>query len=148
MKPLAARIAAQPFFQGLGAPHLKLLGDCAMATTFVREQVVFREGDLANRFYLIETGKVALEFRTSAGRLVLVETIGAGELLGWSWLFPPYRWHFEARALEETSAVFFYGTRLRAFCDEDHRFGYELLKRMAEVAIKRLESTRKNFLEG
>ena len=148
MKRLAARIAAQPFFQGMSAEHLKILGDCAMATKFVPEQIIFKENDLANRFYIIEKGKVALESRTTEGKLVLVETIGVGDALGWSWLFPPYCWHFGARALEDTTAIFFYGTRLRASCDEDPGFGYELVKRMAEVAIRRLESSRRHALEG
>lgn len=148
MKRLAARIAAQPFFEGISAEHLKILSDCAMATKFAREQIIFKEKDLANRFYIIDKGRVALESRTTEGRLALVETIGAGDALGWSWLFPPYYWHFNARALEDTTAIFFYGTRLRALCDEDHDFGYELVKRMAEVAIRRLESTRKHALES
>jgi CRP/FNR family transcriptional regulator, cyclic AMP receptor protein len=146
MKTLVARISAQPFFQGLSAQHIKILSEFAMPTEFGREEVIFREQDLANRFYLIEKGRVALESRTPDGRLVLVETVGPGEALGWSWLFPPYTWHFGARALEKVKAVFFYGTRLREFCDEDREFGYELIRRMAEVTVKRLESTRKQLL--
>ncbi len=146
MKSLAASIQEQPFFQGLSGPHLKMLADCAMPTEFAKDQVIFREKDLANRFYLIERGKVALEFRNEEGKLVFVETVGAGDALGWSWLFPPYTWHFTARALEKTTAVFFYGTRLRDACEEDHDFGYELVRRMAQVAIRRLEHTRQHAL--
>jgi CRP-like cAMP-binding protein len=146
MKTLAASIAEHPFFLGMSVEHLKILGECAMATEFAKEQVIFNEGDLANRFYLIETGKVALESRAADAKLVLVETIGPGDALGWSWLFPPYYWHFGARALERTAAIFFYGTRLRAWCDEDHDLGYELVKRMAEVAIRRLQSTQAQLL--
>jgi len=119
-----------------------------MATHFNRDQIVFRENDIANRFYLIETGRVALESRTRAGKLVLVETVGPGDALGWSWMFTPFCWHFGARALEETTAIFFYGTRLRAISDEDHTFGYELVRRMAEVAVRRLESTRQRLLDA
>jgi CRP-like cAMP-binding protein len=128
----------------MSVQHLEILGDCAMATQFAEQQVIFREGDLANRFYLMEKGKVALESRTADGKVVLVETIGPGDALGWSWLFPPYYWHFGARALDRTEAIFFYGTRLRASCDGDHDFGYELVRRMAEVAIRRLQSTRRS----
>ena len=146
MRTVAASIEEHPFFQGMTELHLKALADCAMPTEFTKDQVIFREKDLANRFYLIEKGKVALEFRNEAGKLVFVETVGAGDALGWSWLFPPYMWHFTARALEKTTAVFFYGTRLREACEEDHDFGYELIKRMAQVAIRRLETTRRHAL--
>ena len=146
MKTLVASIEQQPFFQGINAQHLQILSNCAMPTEFAEDQVIFRERDLANRFYLIEKGKVALESRAVDGRLVLVETVGPGDALGWSWLFPPYTWHFSARAMEKTTALFFYGTRLREACEEDHDLGYELIKRMAEVAIKRLESTRSHAL--
>jgi CRP-like cAMP-binding protein len=146
MKTLAARIAAHPFLQGLSVRHLEILGECAMATQFAEQQVIFREGDLANRFYLIEKGKVALESRGADARLVMVETIGPGDALGWSWLFPPYYWHFGARALERTVAIFFYGTRLRARCDENHDFGYEVVTRLAGVAIRRLQSTQAQLL--
>jgi len=89
----------------MSVQHLEILGDCAMATQFAEQQVIFCEGDLANRFYLMEKGKVALESRTADGKVVLVETIGPGDALGWSWLFPPYYWHFGARALDRTEAI-------------------------------------------
>ena len=141
MKSLALLIAEHPFLAGMKPAHLEVLCDCAMQTQFVKDQLIFREGDLANRFYLIQEGRVALE---SGGdeRTVLVQTVGAGDALGWSWLFPPYYWHFDARTLTPTKAIFFYGTRLRTQCEEDHDFGYELIKRMAEVIIRRLQATR------
>ena len=70
----------------------------------------------------------------------------AGEVCGWSWLFPPYHWHFDARAVEPTEAIFFYGTRLREQCENDHDLGYELMKRMASVIIRRLQTTRRHLL--
>jgi len=113
-----------------------------MQTQFAKDQLIFREGDLANRFYLIQDGRIALESRVGGERSVLVQTVAAGEALGWSWLFPPYYWHFDARSVAPTKAIFFYGTRLRAQCDEDHEFGYELIKRMAAVVILRLQAAR------
>ena len=121
--------------------HLEVLCDCAMQTQFAKDQLIFREGDLANRFYLIQEGRVALESRGDE-RTVLIQTVGAGDVLGWSWLFPPYYWHFDARAVVATKAIFFYGTRLRTQCEEDHDFGYELIKRMAAVVIVRLQAAR------
>lgn len=127
--------------------HVDILSECAMETEFAEGQLIFREGDLANRFYLIVDGAVALE-SGARGRKVLIETLGRGDALGWSWLFPPYYWHFSARALKPTRAIFFYGTRLRAQCDEDHDFGYELMKRMASVVVRRLQSARERTAEA
>ena len=78
---------------------------------------------------------------------MLAPTIGAGEVLGWSWLIPPYQWHFDARAVEETDAIFFYGTALRARCEDDHDLGYELMLRVAAVVMLRLQSARDQLLK-
>jgi CRP/FNR family transcriptional regulator, cyclic AMP receptor protein len=145
---LARAIAEHPFWKGMSPEHLKILADSAMYSRFEAGQLIFEEGDPANRFYLILEGKVVLESYVRERGTVLIETIGAGDVLGWSWLFPPYYWHFDARALEPTKAIFFYGTRLRENCEEDHEFAYQLLRRTAEVAIKRLQATRRELLEA
>lgn len=119
-----------------------------MKTTFEAGKVIFAEGETANRFYLIETGKVALESRGEQSEAVTIEVIGTGDLLGWSWLFPPYVWHFSARAVEPTHAIFFYGTVLREYCDADPSLGFELFKRMGEVMINRLQSARSRLVKA
>jgi CRP-like cAMP-binding protein len=131
-----------PFVAGMKPAHLDILCECAMQTEFAEGQLIFSEGDLANRFYLLEEGAVALESHGSKARPVMIEVLGRGDVLGWSWLFPPYYWHFDARALKPTRAIFFYGTLLRAQCDEDHDFGYELIKRMASVVVRRMQAAR------
>jgi CRP/FNR family cyclic AMP-dependent transcriptional regulator len=129
------------------SPHqLRLLADCAMPAHFDANEVIFREGDPANRFYFLQTGKVALESNVLGKPKALIQTIGAGDILGWSWLFPPYFWHFDARALDPTDAVFIYGTPLREECESDHELGYELMKRLAGVMLKRLQATRWKLL--
>src|SRR5215467_5874596 len=145
-EPMATRVAFHPFLAGMNHQELVLLTDCAIPVHFEKGQIIFREGDLANRFYLIESGKVVLESSGAHGHAVLVDTIGAGDLLGWSWIFPPYVWHFTARAVEPTCAVFFYGTILREYCERDHSLGYELFKRMSAVMVKRLQAARENML--
>ena len=145
---LEASVAAHPFLIGMSEHHIRLLADSAMHTKFERDQVLFREGETANRFYLIETGKVALEASVNSDKQVTIEVIGAGDLLGWSWLFPPYVWHFSARAVEPTTALFFYGTVLREYCEKDHALGYELFKRMSEVMTRRLQSARTRLLKS
>jgi len=128
-------------------PHQhRILASCAMRAHFDRGETVFRAGDPANRFYLILNGKVALESQGKGRSMVAIQTIGAGEVLGWSWLFPPYIWHFDASATEPTEAVFIYGTPLREECQSDHELGYELMRRMAEVMLARLQATRWQLL--
>lgn len=145
---LAQSVAAHPFLIAISEPHIRLLADSAMQTKFETGDHIFREGETANRFYLIETGKVVLESPGNAGQLVTIDVIGAGDLLGWSWLFPPFVWHFSARAVEPTNAIFFYGTVLREYCDADPSLGFELFKRMGEVMIKRLQSARTLVLKA
>jgi CRP/FNR family transcriptional regulator, cyclic AMP receptor protein len=144
---LEAAVAAHPFFIGISPPHIRLLADCAMRSQFTTGQVIFRKGETANRFYLIERGKVALE--SSAGNdVVTIGEVGPGDLLGWSWIFPPYLWHFDARAVEPTTAIFMYGTILRQYCEADPALGYELFKRMSEVMMHRLQAAREKLSEA
>ena len=138
---LEAQVAAHPFLIGISTHHIRLLADCAMRSQFAAGQVIFQKGETANRFYLIERGRVALESST-LGEVVRIDEVGAGDLLGWSWIFPPYVWHFDARAIEPTTAIFLYGTILREYCENDPALGYELFKRMSEVMMRRLQAAR------
>ncbi|MFN7141025.1 MAG: Crp/Fnr family transcriptional regulator [Limisphaerales bacterium] len=144
---LLKQIAEHPFLRGMTAGQFKILADSAMLKNFDKDELIFREGDVANRFYLIREGKVALEHADENETPHLIQHIGAGDVLGWSWLFPPYYWHFDARAVEPTKAIFFYGTRLREQCESDPVLGYELMRRMADVIVKRLQASRKQMLE-
>jgi len=140
-----AEVSEHPFLHGLNQRHLEALAECAMRARFNAGDVIFREGDPANRFYLIIKGKVVVESQTEHKR-TLLQTVGAGDVLGWSWLFPPYYLHFDARAIEPTEVMFFYGTRLREMCEEDRDLGFEMLKRIAHVVINRLVTTEKRLL--
>lgn len=139
------RISQHPFLKGLNRDQLVVLADCALTAQFKTAEIIFREGEPAKLFYLIETGKVALE-SAADGAPVVIETIGGGDLLGWSWMMPPYKWHFTARAIEPTKAIYFAGTILRDYCERDHSLGFELHKRMSEVMMKRLQAARKKML--
>lgn len=139
-------VAAHPFLRGISEPHLRLLTDCAIRTHFEPGQIIFRQGETANRFYLIEQGEVVLEATGQGDNPVVLETLKRGDLLGWSWLFPPYVWQFSARATQPTGAIFFYGTVLREYCEKDHSLGFELFKRMSAVMTHRLQAARARFL--
>lgn len=145
---LEAKVAAHPFLIGLSDHFVQLLADCAMFTHFEPGQVIFRAGETANRFYLIESGRVTLDSGEEPGPPVIIDTIGARDLLGWSWIFPPYIWHFTARAIEPTAAIFFYGTILREYCEKEPALGYELFKRMSEIMMKRLQGARAQLIDS
>lgn len=144
---MTTRVALHPFLAGLNRAQLVLLTDCAISIRFQQGDIILREGDRADRFYLIETGTVVLESSAEHGKPVVVDTIGAGDLLGWSWMFPPYTWQFTARAIAATRAIFFAGSVLREYCERDHSLGYELLKRINAVMTRRMQNSRRKMLE-
>jgi CRP-like cAMP-binding protein len=109
--------------------------------------IIFEEGSPANRFFLILAGRVELSSEMADRNVIPIETLGSGADLGWSWLFPPYSMHFTARALEPTNTIFFYGTRLREQCEQDHELGYQLMKRIAEVATQSLRVTQRRLMQ-
>ena len=144
VEELRAEIARHPFMHGFSEAQIATMADYAMEVQFSPGQLLFREGEMANRFYLLLEGEVTLEGRGN-GHPAAVGVVGANEVLGWSWLFPPYCWHFAARATKPTRAIFFYGTWLREHCDSNPALGYELIKRMAAVVIQRLQTTREKL---
>jgi len=140
-------LAEHPFLKGLESQYIKLLVGCASNVRFNAGQYVFREGEEANQFYMIRQGKVALEIHAAERGPITVQTIGEGDVLGWSWLIPPYRWRFDARAMELTRAIALDGKCLRDKSEEDHSLGYELLKRFSNIIVERLEATRLQLLD-
>ena len=143
---MITRIARHTFLKGLTHDQLALLADCALRAKFEPGQIIFREGEKAQVFYLIEKGEVVLESGKEFGEPVVIQTIGAGDLLGWSWMMPPYVWHFSARAIKPTEAIYFAGTILRDYCERDHSLGFELHKRMSEIMMTRLQAARRKML--
>lgn len=140
---MTSRVSLHPFLAGMNRTQLALLTDCAVSIRFDGGDIILKEGQPADRFYLVETGKVALEAVTDHGRPVVIDTIGAGDLLGWSWMFPPHSWQFTAQAITGTRAIFFEGRVLREYCERDHSLGYQLLKRITAVMTRRLQNARR-----
>ena len=147
MKITTDTLAEQPFLKGMNKRQLELLMENSMMAEFKADERIVYEGGTANRFYLILQGRVDLESPVMGGNGIHIQTLGAGDVLGWSWLYPPYLWHFDARAVTPTTAIFFYGTRLRKLCEENHDLGYELMKRVSEIVIRRLQATRRELAE-
>jgi CRP-like cAMP-binding protein len=144
---LEPSLASQPFFAGLSEPHLAVLTGCASNAVFDAGDFIFRDGQLADRFYLLRHGRVGLEIFSPAGGPLTIETLDEGDVLGFSWLFPPFKSRFDARALTLVRALSLDGTCLRRKCEEDKALGYELVKRFAALIIGRLESTRLQLLD-
>jgi CRP-like cAMP-binding protein len=140
-------LAEHPFFKDLEPRHLQLVVGCASNVRFDAGRFVFREGEEANQFYLIRHGTVRLEIFVPERGPLTIQTLGEGDVLGWSWLFPPYRWHFDARAATLTRAIALDGKCLRTKCEDDHDLGYELVKRFAHVMMQRLQATRLQLLD-
>ncbi len=148
METLEKILEEHPFAKDLDKRYLALLVGCAANVCYDSRQFIFREGEEAKQFYLIRRGRVALEvFAAPAGGITIM-TLGEGEVLGWSWLFPPYQWKFDARATETTRAIALDAQCLRIKCEADHDLGYELLKRFALMVERRLDSTRLQLLNA
>jgi CRP/FNR family transcriptional regulator, cyclic AMP receptor protein len=147
MKTLDAEVGESPVFRGLPAAHLELIAGCGRNTGFEAGEYLFREGEQADTFYLLRHGRVTLETFVPGRGGLTVQTVDEGDVVGWSWLFPPYRWHFDARALDSVRAVAFDGACLRRKCDEDNSLGYELLGRFSPVMLERLQATRMQLLD-
>jgi CRP-like cAMP-binding protein len=140
-------LGEHPFFGGMEEPYLQLFVDCASNVRFNAGEMIFREGEEANTFYLIRHGRVALETSAPQRGSVIIETLGEGNVLGWSWMVPPFRWRFDARAMEPVRAIALDGRCLRGRSEEDHDLGYELMKRCAQVMEQRLQAARLQLLD-
>jgi len=147
METLERIIVEHPFFEGLESYYTGLLTGCASNVRFSAGTYIFKEGEEANQFYLIRAGKVALEILAPHNKTLTVETLEQGDLLGWSWLVPPYIWSFHARAIQETRAIALDGKCLRTKCEQNHDLGYEVLKRFAQLMARRLQATRFQLLD-
>lgn len=147
MAGLEKILLQHPFFHGLEASIGSVIAECVRNVVFEAGAYLLRENEQANEFYLLREGSVALEVTVPAGPPVVLMTIGAGELLGVSWLAPPYRWQFDARAVDRVHALGVDARCLRTKCEEDHDLGYELLKRCQAMLIKRLHATRLQVLD-
>ena len=147
MAGLERVVGEHPFFAGLSAEYSQLVAGCARNHRFEAEQYLFREGEPANEFFLIRHGKVALEIHAPGRAPIVFTTLSEGEIVGASWLVPPYRWTFDARALEVTRAIGIDAACLRGKLETDHHLGYEMMKRFLPVFVKRLHATRLQILD-
>jgi len=147
MESLQKVIEEHSFFKTLDEKYIEVLTGCATNETFKEGEFIFREGENADKFYLIREGQVALEIASPSQRPISIQTISNGDVLGFSWLFPPYRWCFDALAKSKVRAISMDGKCLRKKCEEDHALGYELQKRFGEIMAQRLQATRIQLMD-
>lgn len=146
METLEPIIAQLPFFEGLDRSYIALLTGCATNERYEAGQYLFKEGDIADKFFIIRHGRLAVEFAVP-GRLITLYTHDEGDVVGWSWLFSPYHWHYSGRALELTRVIALDGVCLRNKCEEDPKLGYEFVKRFSYKMMKSMDSTRLQLLD-
>lgn len=139
-------LGEHPFFVGISAPTVRLIEGCSKNVHWSPGTYVFHEGDPADSLFVVRHGRVALEVHRP-GRAHVLDTVEAGDVVGWSWLVPPYRWFFDARAADEVSAVEIDARCLRDKCDADPAVGYALMQRVAQVMYHRLQSARIRLLD-
>jgi len=147
MKAMEDLLGGHPFFAGLGVDAMELVAGCASNVQFAEGHYIFSQGEEASRFYVIRRGRVALEIRSPERGPLVIETIDQGQVLGWSWLVPPYRYFFDARAVAPVSATALDGACLRGKSEADPELGYELLKRVTAEMYRRLQASRIQLLD-
>ena len=147
MQSLEELLADAPALQSLPIGHRATMAGCARLRVFEADAKLLTESGPADEFFLIRRGRVAIETEVPARGAVTLETLNEGELVGWSWLVPPYRSAFGARALEVTHVIAFDGACLRGKCERDPALGYDLLKVVATTFVRRLEDTRLRLLD-
>jgi CRP-like cAMP-binding protein len=138
----AAALSAHPFLRGMSVDQLGMLAKAARDVRFPARHRLFEDGGSAARFWLIQSGHVSLDLHVPGEGPVVIETIGMGEILGWSWLFPPYKWAFGAVAATAVEAFEFDAPAVRELCAADPELGYEFNQRITRVLAKRLQATR------
>ena len=146
-KGLESIIADFPLFRDFGPRNLEIVAGCAKNVRFQDGQYIFREGEEANVFYAIRHGQVSIDVFAPQRGPMTIQTLGEGDVLSWSWLFPPYRTLFDARCVTLVRALAFDGACLRGKCDEDPALGYEFMKRFAKIMTERLRATRLQLLD-
>lgn len=147
MRSISDLLSEHPFFADLSSERLELLAGCGHNVHFDQDANIISANEPADVFYVLRSGKVAIEVDTPQRGPLVIETIGPGDLLGVSWLLPPYRWTFGARAVDSTSAIEVDAACLRGKCDDDPALGYEMFKRFAGVVRDRLQASRLQLVD-
>ena len=137
-----------PFLAEMDEQHREIFLHGATERDFATGEVIFREGEPANTLYLIQSGEVLIEAASCGCGAKPIQTLGDGDVLGWSWLFPPFAWHFQARATRPTHVICCDGGHLLVQAEENSEFGYDVMRRITQILIQRLQATRKKLIQS
>jgi CRP-like cAMP-binding protein len=140
-------LSRHPLLSGLPADVSKVVAGCARNAVFHPGSLLLAEGEPADTFYLVRRGHVSIDVHAPGRGSIVIETVGEGAVVGWSWLVPPYRWTFDARAVDEVGVVAIDGACLRAKAQSDPAFGFTLLSRVSVILLERLQATRLRLLD-
>jgi len=144
---VAELVSSHPLLAGLPGDAVDQVAGCALNMAFSPGDLLLVEGEPADTLFLVRRGRVAIEIDSPGRGPIVIETVGPGAAVGWSWLFPPFRWHFDARAVDTVGAIAVDGACLRAKAEADHALGHMLLGRVAAVLLDRLQATRVRMLD-
>ncbi len=147
MEGIERLLREHAFFAGVDEGTVLTVAGCAANVVFKEDAFVFRQGEPADRFFIVRTGKVAVEIHDPSRGAMGIQTVCAGEVLGWSWMFEPYRWRFDARALDTVRATSLDARCLREKCEQDPRLGYLLMRRISAMIVERLMGVRLQMLD-
>src|SRR5664280_2120342 len=140
-------LSAHEFFSEFSDDVLKFLCECSSTREIKKGQILFRQGENADKFYVVHSGRISIQIPAIIGPALEIQTLGKDQVLGWSWLISPYKWNFQTKAEEDTELLEFDGTAIQTRCEQDPRFGYELLKRFAVLMSVGLNAARQKMME-
>ena len=140
-------LSAHEFFSEFSDDVLKFLCECSSTREIKKGQLLFQLGEKADKFYVIRNGSISIQMPAIMGPTVDIQTLDKGQVLGWSWLISPYKWNFQTQAEEDSELLQFDGAAILARCEQDPKFGYELLKKFAGLMSVRLNAARQKMMD-
>jgi CRP/FNR family transcriptional regulator, cyclic AMP receptor protein len=135
-------------FSDFSNDDIIFLSDCANSRSIKKGSILFRQGEPAQKFYIILSGQISIEVPAIMGPELEIQTVGKNQVLGWSWLISPYRWSFQAEAEVDSELLEFDGDLIRTRCDQDPQLGYTLLKKFADLMATRLDAARQKMMDA
>jgi CRP/FNR family transcriptional regulator, cyclic AMP receptor protein len=140
-------LSTHEFFSGLSDDVLTFLYECSSTFAIKKGQVLFFQGENADKFYVVHKGRIAIQMPAIIGPTLEIQALGKDQVVGWSWLIPPYKWNFQAVAEEDSELLMFDGSAILARCEREPKFGYELLKKFAALMSVRLDVARQKMMD-
>jgi CRP-like cAMP-binding protein len=141
-------LQSHTIFSGLESEHLGVLADHAQERSAVAGELLFKQDEAAEHFYILLDGTIEVEVPAIMGPALIVQSLGADDILGWSWLIPPYKWAFEAKVRNDSRVLVFDGKALLQHCEEHNDFGYALMKRFTALMSERLHAARLKMMDN